>query len=96
MSRDRRAGRFPQRSLRFSPAMRAPGGCDSLLASFEGPEPPQIIFLISAAKPPLTLVLLRRFRFRFCDFLVRMWFFIEWLRRTLPPAVSLKRFAAPR
>ena len=44
----------------------------------------------------LTSVLLRRWRFRFVVFEVRMWFFIEWPRLTFPEAVSLKRFFAPR
>lgn len=44
----------------------------------------------------LTRVLLRRWRFRFVVFEVRMWFFIEWPRLIFPELVSLKRFFAPR
>ena len=44
----------------------------------------------------LTNALLRSFRFRFCVFLVRMWFASEWPRFTRPFEVSLKRFFAPR
>ncbi len=36
-----------------------------------------------------------RFRFRFCDFLVRMWLWNALLRFSRPDPVSLKRFFAP-
>src|SRR5262249_47403243 len=39
-----------------------------------------------------TGVSLRKPRFRFDDFFVKLWLFIAWRRRTLPPAVTLNRF----
>ena len=55
-----------------------------------------IIRRTALSKAGLTSVLLRRWRFRFCVFLVRIWFFSACRRRTLPLPVRWKRFAAPR
>ena len=46
--------------------------------------------------PGLTVVSLRRRRFRERDLLVRMCRAPEWPRRTLPEPVTLKRLLAPR
>jgi len=43
-----------------------------------------------------SMVVPRRFRFRFCDFLVRMWLWNALPRFTRPLAVTLKRLAEPR
>src|SRR5579883_2481190 len=42
-----------------------------------------------------TVVGRRRRRFRFADFLVRMWLLNALRRRTLPDAVTVNRFLAP-
>src|SRR5215207_9715721 len=42
------------------------------------------------------MVVPRRFRLRFCDFLVRMWLWNALPRLTRPLAVTLKRLAEPR
>ena len=42
-----------------------------------------------------TVVARRRLRFRLDDFLVRMWLLKAFRRRTLPDAVTVKRFFVP-
>ncbi len=44
----------------------------------------------------LTKVAVRRRRFLFCDFFVRMWLLFARIRRILPDPVRRRRFAAPR
>src|ERR1700722_6833763 len=52
--------------------------------------------LMFRASPGVLMVVgRRRFRFRFADFLVRMWLLNAFRRRTLPLAVMENRFLAP-
>ncbi len=79
------------RRVRHVPGWRCPRALGLLTADH-----PPIIRLTAFTIAGLTSVLLRRPRFRFVVFFVKMWLFIERFRFTFPEAVSLNRFLAPR
>src|SRR4051812_44506050 len=82
-------------------ALRALEGRAALLAGVDGALDPGHFdrapssFLTRFSSSGLRISGLPRWRFRFGDFFSRMWLVKAWRPRTLPFAVSLKRFFAP-